>query len=196
MKFISSESLFRRQIGVLIFQFRIFLDAFDGVVFRAHSHTKRYKSYYGDFGYYVDAISDVLGGACLILGCLFYFYKQRPFRSITTRSNICSSSAASDGGSEETDLMILNLEDEQSSPRIHSPVTIPINDTNNHLLETKEMIFITLALFSLRYSLAAIFWDRNVHAYEDLLDSRAKTPQQQVRIIHVKLLIKNMFFFF
>jgi len=178
MKFISSEALPRRQIGVLIFQFRIFLDVFDGVVFRAQTSNKRYKSYYGDVGYYVDAFSDVLGGACLIIGCLLYFYKQRPFRSITTRSNVCPSSSASDGGSEETDLMILNLEDDQSSPHSHSPT----NETTNHFLETKETIFITLLFFSIRYSLAAIFWDRNVHAYEDLLDSRANTPQQQVRI--------------
>jgi len=37
----------------------------------------------------------------------------------------------------------------------------------------------TLLFFSFRYLLAAIFWDRNVHAYEDLLDSKPDTLQQQ-----------------
>jgi hypothetical protein len=181
MKFFSSESLLRRQIGVFIFQFRTFLDCLDGVVFRAHSTNKRYKSYYGDFGYYVDATSDIFGGTCLILGCLFYFFKQRPFRTIPTRTNFCPSSAASDGGSEETDLMILNLEDDSTSPRTHSPSNTNGNELNNNLLETKKTIFITFLLFSIRYSLAGMCWDRFVHGYEDLLDSRADTLQQQVR---------------
>ncbi|CAF0963574.1 unnamed protein product [Adineta steineri] len=195
MKFLSSESLFRRQIGVCIFQFRIFLDCLDGVVFRAHSHNKRYKSYYGDYGYYVDVVSDILGGTCLIVSVLLYFYKQRPFRPIKTRSNICSSSSASDGGTDETDLMILNLEDDQSSPRLNSSPSSPSsspNEINNHLLETKQTIFITLVLFSVKYLLAAMFWDRNVHAYEDLLDSSVNTPQEkalQLSLLHSPLTI-------
>ena len=133
MKFFSSESLTRRRIGVLIFQFRTFLDCFDGVVFRAHAHSQRYKSHYGDFGYYVDAISDILGGTCLILGCLFHLYKQRPFRSIPVRTNVCPSSQASDEGSEETDMMILNLEDESTSSRNHSPTTTTTTTTANEI---------------------------------------------------------------
>lgn len=182
MKFFASESLLRRQIGVLIFQFRTFLDCLDGVVFRAHTHNNRYKSYHGNFGYYVDAFSDILGGTCLILGCLFYFYKQRPLRTIPARANVCLSSAASDGGGEETDMMILNLEDEQPPSRSHSPAAPTVNEINNNLVETKNAIFNTLLLFSVRYSLAGMFWDRHVQAYEDLLDSKAYTPQQEVRI--------------
>lgn len=178
MKFFASESLFYRRIGVVIFQFRTFLDCLDGVVFRAHTQNKRYKSYYGNFGYYVDAFSDILGGVCLILGCLFYFYKQKPFRSTSPRTNVCLSSSASDGGNEETDMMILNLEDDQTSSRIDSPIG---SQTDNNLLETKRTIFLTLLFFSVRYSLAAMFWDRNVHAYEDLLDSTVTTAQEKVR---------------
>lgn len=178
MKFFASESLFNRRIGVVIFQFRTFLDCLDGVVFRAHTNNKRYKSYYGNFGYYVDAFSDILGGTCLILGCLFYFYKQQPFRSTPARTNVCLSSSASDGGSEETDMMILNLEDDQTSSRMHSPVS---THSDNNLLETKRTIFLTLLFFSIRYSFAAMFWDRNVHAYENLLDSVPTTAQEKVR---------------
>ncbi|CAF1029913.1 unnamed protein product [Rotaria sp. Silwood1] len=193
MKFLSSESLFRRQIGVIIFQFRTFLDCFDGVIYRAHTNNKRFKSYYGNFGYYVDVISDVLGGTCLIIGCLFYFYKQRPFRtklSPITRSNRHLSSSASDGGGDETDLIILNIDDEQSYSHIHS--SSKKHDTNSNLLETKQTIFITLALFSVRYALSAMFWDRNVHAYEDLLDSKVYLSQQkalQLSILHSPLTI-------
>ncbi|CAF4278708.1 unnamed protein product [Rotaria sp. Silwood2] len=194
IKFLSSESLCRRQLGVIIFQVRTFLDCLDGVIYRAQTNNKRFKSYYGYFGYYVDAISDILGGTCLMIGCLFYFYKQRPFRrklSIPTRSNRCLSSSASDGGSDEIDLIILNIDDGQSFSNIHSSLSKK-NDTNSNTLETKQTIFITLALFALRYSLSAMFWDRNVHAYEDLLDSPVHLLKQkalQSSILHSPLTI-------
>ncbi|CAF1300334.1 unnamed protein product [Adineta steineri] len=174
IKFLSSESLHRRQIGVVIFQFRTFLDCLDGVVFRAHSKNQRYKSYYGDLGYYVDAISDILGGTCLIIGCLLYFLKQRPFRLKTRQMNqslSAHSSPSSDFGLEETELMILNLKDE-------SKLSLT-NDINNSIFETKEKIIISLSLFALRYSLSAMFWDRYVRQYEDLLDSYKNKSQQQ-----------------
>lgn len=182
VKYFSSKLLFHRRIGVLIFQFRTFLDCFDGVIYRSHINNKRFKSYYGNFGYYVDVISDVLGGTCLIIGCLLYLYKQRPFCPskplITTRTNKYPSSSASDEGSDETDLTVLNLEDDQASLLIHSQSKKI--DTNSTLFETKLTIFVSLALFSLRYIFAAIFWDRNVHAYEDLLDSQVDTLQEKV----------------
>ncbi|CAF3210291.1 unnamed protein product [Rotaria socialis] len=193
MKFVASESFSRRQLGVLIFQFRTFLDCLDGVVFRAHSNNKRYKSYYGDFGYYVDALSDILGGTCLIIGCLLYFYKERPFRSKSTatiNSSVSPGSSASDGSREDNDLMILNLEDDQSCS--HAASSPRKNDLSSNLLETKRTIFITLLVFSLRYSISAFFWDRYVRLYEQLLDSQTDTLQQktlQLSILHSPLTI-------
>ncbi|CAF1511402.1 unnamed protein product [Rotaria magnacalcarata] len=195
MKFVASESFSRRQLGVVIFQFRTFLDCLDGVVFRAHSNNKRYKSYYGDFGYYVDALSDILGGTCLIIGCLLYFYKERPFRSKSTatatiNSSVLPSSSASDGGGEDSDLMILNLEDDQSCSHVSSSPRK--NDLSSNLLETKRTIFITLLVFSLRYAISAFFWDRYVRLYEELLDSQTNTLQQkalQLSILHSPLTI-------
>lgn len=195
MKFFADESLCRRRIGVLIFQIRTFLDCLDGVVFRAHLHNKRYKSYYGSFGYYVDALSDILGGTCLIIGCLLYLYKQRPKRSNSnsnySRSRTCSSPSISDHSGEETDLMILNVEDE-----FVTRINLSTNNesSTNQQLESKERIFRTLLIFSFGYSLAAMFWDRYVRAYEDLLDSRADTIQQQVKESIRFDLLKIVFF--
>jgi hypothetical protein len=50
IRFLINDSLFWRQIGVAIFQFRNFLDSFDGTIFRAHAHKNVYKSNYGSFG--------------------------------------------------------------------------------------------------------------------------------------------------
>jgi len=95
---------------------------------------------------------------------------QQVNQSLLIRKNNCSS----DIGSDEIDFMLLNVEDEKRF--------LSTNDINNNLVETKERIFISIGLFALRYSLAAMFWDRDVHAYEDLLDSHTNKLQQQVRI--------------
>ena len=71
IKYLTHDSLFWRQIGVGLFQFRNFLDSFDGVIYRAHAKKSTYKSHYGSLGYFVDAFSDVFGGLCLI-GCYLF----------------------------------------------------------------------------------------------------------------------------
>ena len=155
---------------MLIFQTRSFLDCLDGVVFRAHMKNHRYKSYYGDLGYYVDALSDILGGICLVVGCLLCFFRQRPLRlqaRPATQSQSTRSSPTSDIGLEETELMVLNLDNEQTA-------------VNSKILETKRNIILALSLFALRYSLSAMFWDRYVRVYEGMLDSYRNKSQRQV----------------
>lgn len=182
VKFFSSESLFRRRIGVLIFEFRSFLDCLDGVVFRANKKFARYKSYHNEIGYYIDGLSDVLGGTCLIIGCYLYFNKHRPSRSKlhplhqplsvrTSRSNELDK--------DEEDSIMINLDDEKKSPCF--------NEINTNILETKQRIFAVFALFGLRYALAAVFWDKSVQAYENLLDSHQDTLQKQVRHRYMKV---------
>ncbi|CAF3733899.1 unnamed protein product [Rotaria sordida] len=122
IKFFSSELLFQRRIGILIFEFRNFLDCLDGVVFRARIKNSHYKSYHDNFGFYIDSLSDVFGGICLIIGCLLYFYKQRPFRSIIHQVNQSLStrlSRSNDNENEEIDLIILNIDDEQKKNTIN-----------------------------------------------------------------------------
>jgi hypothetical protein len=85
IRFLISDSLFWRQVGVCIFQFRNFLDSFDGVIYRAHAKRSSYKSHYGSWGYYVDAVSDVFGGACVIIAVGIYLLKHRPLNKQMTR---------------------------------------------------------------------------------------------------------------
>lgn len=85
IKFLIDDSLFWRQFGVCIFQFRNFLDSFDGVIYRAHAKKSTYKSHYGSLGYYVDAFSDVFGGLCLIGSITIYLLKHRPLKKKLTR---------------------------------------------------------------------------------------------------------------
>ena len=198
MKFIAHESLYRRRLGVFIFQIRTFLDCLDGVIFRAHIKNKRYRSYYGSFGYYVDMFSDIFGGTCLMIGCLLYFYKQRPARSnASTRPQISSSSTTNENSYGETEKTLSHSDDEPMATRLNL-LSTNHDASNNNQLETKSTIFMTLAFFSLRYSLAAFFWDRSVNSYEELLDSHSENLQKQVVFLLVFhfVFFSNRFLFF
>ena len=53
VRYLIHDSLFWRQCGVILFQFRNWLDSFDGVIYRAHassSSSHDYKSHYGSLG--------------------------------------------------------------------------------------------------------------------------------------------------
>ncbi|RUS72945.1 hypothetical protein EGW08_019298 [Elysia chlorotica] len=76
-KFVASEHLHDRRVGVLIFQVRTWLDAFDGVVYRSQSNTHlQFQSVRNTTGYYVDTTCDALGGVFLCFGILFYLWKR------------------------------------------------------------------------------------------------------------------------
>ncbi|KAL3880703.1 hypothetical protein ACJMK2_032923 [Sinanodonta woodiana] len=80
-KFVSSESLGHRRLGVVIYHFRNWLDDLDGVVYRSHSQTKgNYRSNKSNLGYYIDIYSDIIGGFALSFGILFYLWKCPPSR--------------------------------------------------------------------------------------------------------------------
>lgn len=80
-KFASSENLRDRRIGVLIYEFRIWLDSLDGVIYRSHANDPVYKSNKSTLGYYMDTTLDVLGGFAFNIGILFYLFKCAPLVS-------------------------------------------------------------------------------------------------------------------
>ncbi|CAF5213471.1 unnamed protein product [Rotaria magnacalcarata] len=93
-------------------------------------------------------------------------------------------SRSSDNESEEADLIILNLDDEQKQQST--------NGINSNTFETKTRIIIALSLFSVQYALAGMFWNREVEAYEDLLDSyinQSRRQGLQMTILHSPLTI-------
>jgi hypothetical protein len=143
IRFLSHKTLFYRQLGVCIFQFRNFLDSFDGVVYRAHSkHKHAYKSVYGSHGYFIDAVSDVFGGICLTVAIGLYLLKHPPPKRNRT---YCF------------DMTPLNYQ--------HEKLT-------TSRLSSKIAIVLSVVMIGIRLALSGLFWDRSVHAYEDLLDSK------------------------
>ena len=160
VKFLINDSLFWRQVGVCIFQFRNFLDSFDGVIFRAHAKRTTYKSHYGSIGYYVDAFSDVFGGLCLIGSVAIYLLKNRPLNKNLTKC--------------------FRIIDENNTEEL-------IHDKETSHKATKIAILTSVSLLGIRLALSALFWDRSVHTYEDLLDSPAVNELHQVNLFIVFL---------
>ena len=257
IKFLINDNLFWRQFGVCIFQFRNFLDSFDGVIYRAHAKKSIYRSNYGSMGYFVDAFSDVFGGLCLIGSLAIFFLKHRPLNKKLTK---CFRTASSDDQSPTThtnnnnnnnnehDLLSSNLETSSlssstsslilnnnsnnqnssslpispsssnspstsQSPAYYSPSILyeknvqfknqlnlffsshtsynnysnnkcytakSLKDNYTSLFATKENILLSVSLLGLRLALSALFWDRSVHTYQDLLDSQSKNELHQV----------------
>lgn len=79
-KLVSSDSLGYRRLGVVLFQFRTFLDDLDGHVARVKKNIRGERSEVGTTGYYVDGICDGLGCIALILGIFFYLKNNPPRR--------------------------------------------------------------------------------------------------------------------
>jgi hypothetical protein len=265
IKFLINDNLFWRQFGVCIFQFRNFLDSFDGVIYRAHAKKSIYRSNYGSMGYFVDAFSDVFGGLCLIGSLAIYFLKHRPlhkkltkcFRTASTDDQSptthISSSNNNNNSNHEQDLFPSNLESSSlssstssliltnnnnntnqsnnslplsasssnspsssQSPAYYSPSVLyeknlqfknqlnlffsshisfnkysnnknyaakSLKDNYTSLFATKENILLSVSLIGLRLALSALFWDRSVHTYQDLLDSQPKNELHQVNLI-------------
>lgn len=78
-KLVASDSLVSRRIGVVLFEFRTFLDDLDGHVARTRKNIRGERSEVGTAGYYIDGLCDALGCISLILG-LFVFLRNNPPR--------------------------------------------------------------------------------------------------------------------
>lgn len=64
---------------MVLFEFRTFLDDFDGHVARVRKNVKGERSEIGTSGYYIDGLCDGLGCIALLIGA-FWFLKNNPPR--------------------------------------------------------------------------------------------------------------------
>lgn len=76
---VASSSLSDRRWGVLLFEFRTWLDDLDGHVARRRKHITGERSDVGSAGYWIDGICDALGCIALMVG-VFFFLKRNPPR--------------------------------------------------------------------------------------------------------------------
>ncbi|XP_011503062.1 PREDICTED: ceramide phosphoethanolamine synthase [Ceratosolen solmsi marchali] len=76
---VASNSLSDRRLGVILFEFRTWLDDLDGHVARRRKHIIGEHSDVGSAGYWIDGLCDALGCVALMTG-IFFFLKRNPPR--------------------------------------------------------------------------------------------------------------------
>uniref|UniRef100_T1JBG1 Ceramide phosphoethanolamine synthase n=1 Tax=Strigamia maritima TaxID=126957 RepID=T1JBG1_STRMM len=109
VKFIASDTLLMRQVGVLLFEFRSFLDCLDGVLARVRNKQESNISEFGSMGYVVDGVADTLGSAALIIGCFLYLRRNQPSRRSMGKLSLASVESAIVGSSASSQRRILTV---------------------------------------------------------------------------------------
>lgn len=157
-KFVASENLYDRRVGVVIFQIRTWLDAFDGVVYRSQSGTHlQFQSVRSTAGYYVDTTCDALGGVFLCFGILFHLFKKfDPYKQELP------------SWSKNQEVMVKS--------------GLPANGHSPGSRETysKKYIFWKVFCYGLCLACAGKFWDLVVGDFKDIFQVPMKTPESSV----------------
>ncbi|XP_052246373.1 ceramide phosphoethanolamine synthase-like isoform X2 [Dreissena polymorpha] len=153
-KFIVSESLKNRRIGVLIFEIRTFLDALDGAVYRARAANKTYESHHSEIGFWIDSTSDTIGGIALMFGILFFLWWKQPPR-------------------KEVGPLPWTNDDKNGN---HIETSSEKHDTRTHKYYTKKFIFWRCFCYGLLIGIASAIWDQTMWSYNDIFMTPAKSP--------------------
>ncbi|XP_063696770.1 ceramide phosphoethanolamine synthase [Culicoides brevitarsis] len=152
-RFIASDSLGFRRFGVVLFQFRTFLDDLDGHVARAKKNIRGERSEIGTPGYYIDGICDGLGCIALMIGVFVYLRNNPPRRGYTQLQSI------------------IPMTDAKNSD---TGVIYKVKVT------TKKVVRKVLC-FSGQLLLSSTAWNRYIALYQDMLELNDVTPTQYLR---------------
>ncbi|CRL08049.1 CLUMA_CG020869, isoform B [Clunio marinus] len=152
-RLIALDSLGYRRLGVVLFQFRTFLDDLDGHVARVKRHIRGERSEIGTTGYYVDGICDGFGCIALMIG-VFVFLKNNPPRRGYTQLQ-----------------PIIPIADPKSS---ESGVIYKAKVTTKKV--SRKVGYFTAQLLC-----SSTAWNRYIAYYQDILEKNDVTPAQFVR---------------
>ncbi|XP_045204250.2 ceramide phosphoethanolamine synthase-like [Mercenaria mercenaria] len=156
-KFVFSESLQMRRIGVLLFELRSFLDAFDGTVYRSHASIKAYKSDHSNFGFWFDCVADTIGGFALMFGALFFLWWKCPPGTDSSATSLPWS--ADDINDSKTDLVTEK----------------PVKRTNFGY--SKQYIFLRCLSFGMQIGLSSAIWDQLTMRFEKVFLTKFDDPE-------------------
>lgn len=176
-KLVSMDSLYHRRIGVLIYQYRMWLDVLDGVVFRHTSGIPVYKSHRTTLGFFIDVDCDILSGTAISFGCLFYLWKNPP--TIQPRDFLLPLTKPFMNGN----VIIENGATSSESPgKTHG--------TQNKA--NKNYVFMKCMIFGAVIMLSTTTWDNSLQLYGDVLQTPMATAIQTVgylgspcRLLHI-----------
>lgn len=165
-RMIASDNLCYRRMGVVLFQFRTFLDDLDGHVARQKKHIRGERSEIGTAGYYIDGLCDALGCVALMIGAFIYLKNNPPRRGYTQLQAILPLSSDTKGSSE-------------------TGVTYKVKVTTKKVARK-------ILCFSGQLLLSSTGWNRYIALYQDMLERNDVKPSQFAR---QNIIMKSKWFF-
>lgn len=152
-RFVASDSLCYRRLGVILFQFRTFLDDLDGHVARQKKHIRGERSEIGTPGYYIDGLCDGLGCIALMVGVFIYLRNNPPRRGYTQLQ------------------AILPTSNDASKHSAEASITYKVKVTTKKVARK-------IVCFSGQLLLSSTGWNRYIALYQDMLERNDVKPVQ------------------
>lgn len=178
-KIVASESLCTRRLGVILYQFRVWLDDLDGVVYRSHTDQRgNYRSNHNTLGYFVDIYSDIIGCVVFMFGILFYLFKSLPMAN---------------GKQAYTPLPLTKPQEVNSGGQVS--VNSPNRKFNFNILNifgstdrpthgyTKKFIFYKVLCVGMCVFVASGTWDKVVEKYTAVFQTDLQNPVLEVHFM-------------
>ena len=178
-KLLVSEGLGARRLGVLLFEFRTFLDSYDGYVARARANQVAMVQASGGWGFYMDGLCDLVGVVMFMIGILILLKRSHEFKRMVVVPLIpgCFISLCKKiknlfiSSKSEYKLTINDLEKQENLLAI-SKSTIRSGDKerqrNGGLIYSQTCI--SIWCLSILQVLGSIFWNRYLQSYHTLLE--------------------------
>lgn len=151
-RFIASDNLGYRRLGVVLFQFRTFLDDLDGHVARQKKNIRGERSEIGTAGYYIDGLCDGLGCIALMIGVFVYLKNNPPRRGYTQLQ------------------AILPTSNDVSETGVTYKVKV-----------TTKKVARKILCFSGQLLLSSTAWNRYIALYQDMLERNDVRPAEYKR---------------
>lgn len=141
VRYITQSSLFHRQVGVVLFQIRAWLDNLDGHVARTRLNIKGERSDIGSIGFFMDGICDSLGCIALIVA-VYIFLNRNTNNSVN--------------------------HERQSTKTSLLPSLLPYSAISNSFWKSP---LYNMLIVGLHFSLISAAWNRYISVYQDLLET-------------------------
>lgn len=155
-RFVAADNLSYRRIGVVLFQFRTFLDDLDGHVARQKKNIRGERSEIGTAGYYIDGLCDGLGCIALMIGVFIFLRNNPPRRGYTQLQAILPTTNDTTKNSPETG------------------VTYKVKVTTKKVARK-------IVCFTGQLLLSSSGWNRYIALYQDMLERNDVQPTQYRR---------------
>jgi len=157
-KLVFSDSLKSRRIGCVIFEIRSLLDAFDGTVFRSRAANKRYESHHNELGFWVDSVSDTIGGFLLSFAVVFMLWWKCPPR-------------------KEVTSLPWTMDDKNG---VRPDIATEKHETRTFKYYSKKFIFWRCFCFCSQIGISSAMWDQTAWKLNDIFTTQLEDPTLMV----------------